>query len=97
MGVENDAVARGHDIHDVAAERRNRVRRRRDRRDHPERRVFLERDAVIAAAPIRTNPFDARHQFDDLQLFDLVVQPPDFRFFQFELSPFHRVRFRQFF
>ena len=43
---------------------------------------------MIAAAAIGPQPLHARHQLDDLQLLDLMVEPADFRFLQFDPPPF---------
>jgi hypothetical protein len=42
---------------------------------------------MVAAAAIGVEPFNPGNQFDDLQLFDLVIEPADFRFIQLNLSP----------
>ena len=52
-----------------------------------ERRVFLQRDAVIAAAGVGSQPFHARHELDDLELLDLVIEPADLRLVEFEFAP----------
>jgi hypothetical protein len=88
MRVENHGVAGRHHVDDVAAERGNGMGRGRDRADDAKRRVFLQRDAVIAAAAVGPEPFDAGNVLDDLQLFDFVIEPADFRFLQFNAAPF---------
>ena len=67
------------------------MRARRDRADDAEGRVFLERDAVIAAARIGPEPLHAGDELDDLELLDLVVEPADLRLVEFELAPHFRV------
>jgi hypothetical protein len=61
--------------------------RGRDRADDAKRRVFFEHDAVIAATPVRPQPFDAGNVFDDLKLFDFMIEPTDFGFVQFNAAP----------
>ena len=92
MRVEDDGVSRRDDIDDVAADCGNRVCGRGDGTYDAEGRVFFEHDAVIAAHGIRSKPFDAGHQFNNLQLFDLVIQSTDLRLFKLDATPFARVR-----
>ena len=87
MRVEHHGVAGGDDVDDVAAQRGNRMRAGRDRANDAERRVFLQRDAVIAAAPVRPQPVHAGNELDDLQLLDLVVEPADLGFVEFDPAP----------
>ena len=63
------------------------MRAGRHRTDNAERRVFLQRDAVIAAAGIRPEPVHAGNELDDLEFRDFVVEPADFRLVEFELAP----------
>ncbi len=87
MRVEDDRVAGGHDVHDVAAERWDRVGRGRDRADDAEGCIFFQRDAVIAAQAIGVQPFHARDQFDDFQLLDLMIEPANPGFLQLQPAP----------
>src|SRR5262245_57919105 len=95
MRIKNNSISGGHYVDNVAAERWDGMRGWRDRRHHSERSVFFERDAMIAAAPVRVQPFDPRHQLENLQLLNLVIQPPDLRLLQFNSAPFGRISFRQ--
>src|SRR5688500_18800094 len=61
--------------------------RRSNGGDNTERRVFLESNSMIPAAPVRAEPINARNEFNDLQLLDLVVKAADFRFVEFETPP----------
>src|ERR1051326_1351853 len=92
MGVEDDCVSGGDNVYDVSAESRNGMRRGRDRGDDAEGGILLEHDSVVAAAPVRVQPFYARDELDDLKLLDLMIQPPNLRFFQFNAAPFGRIR-----
>ena len=87
MRIEHDRIPGGGNVHDVAAHRGNRMRAGRHRTDNAERRVFLQRDAVIAAAGIRPEPVHAGNELDDLEFRDFVVEPADFRLVEFELAP----------
>ena len=91
MGVKDDGIACGDNIDDVAAEGGDGMCAGRDRADHAERGVFFQRNPVIAAASVGPQPIDARDEFDDLKLFDLVIEPTDFCFLQFETAPFRGV------
>ncbi len=64
----------------------------RDRADDTERRVFLHRDAVIPAHAERVQEFDARNVALAEELFDLMIQPADLGFFEFDSAPFLGVR-----
>ena len=63
------------------------MRAGRHRTDDAEWRVFLQRDAVIAAAAIRPEPVHAGNELDDLEFRDFVIEPADFRLVEFELAP----------
>src|SRR5690349_507766 len=58
-----------------------------DRTNNTEGRVFLERDAMVAATRVRAEPLDAGHEFEDSQLLDLVVKAANFSFFKFDAPP----------
>ena len=94
MRVEHDGISRRADVHDVAAQCRNRMRARRDRAHDAEGRVFLQRDAVIAAAGVGPEPFHAGDELDNLQLLDLVIEPANLRLVEFEFAPHFRVGLR---
>ena len=94
MRVEDHRVAGGDDVDDVAAQRRDGMRGRRDRADDAEGRVLLQRDAVVAAAAVGMQPLDAGHELDDLQLLDLVIEPADLRLLQLDAAPLGGVRLR---
>ncbi len=55
--------------------------------DNAEGRVFFERDAVIAAVAVGVKPIDAGNEIDDLQFFDLMIEPADLRLIQFQFAP----------
>ncbi len=63
--------------------------------DDPEGGVLFQRNAVVAAAAIRMQPFNAGNQLNNLELLDLVVQPPDLGLFQFDPAPLSGIGFRQ--
>src|ERR1043166_849591 len=92
MSVEDDAVASRDDVNYVTAQRRYGMSRGRDSRNDTKGSVFLERYAVVATASVRAQPFNAGHKLDDLQLLDLMIEPPNFRFFQFNAAPLDSVR-----
>ena len=48
---------------------------------------FLDAKSVASAGGQRAQIFHAGDQFQDLQLFDLVIQPADFGFLQFHRPP----------
>ena len=59
----------------------------RDCANDTERRVFFQRNAVVAAARVGAEPVHPWHQFDQTQLGDLVVETADLGFFKFNLAP----------
>ena len=63
------------------------MRAGRDRTDHAKRRVFLQRDAVIAAAGVGPEPVHPGNELDDFELLDFVIEPADFRLFKFKPAP----------
>src|SRR5207249_8834174 len=85
--VKHDRIPRRDDVHNISAEGGNRMGRRGDGGDDAKGRVFLEGDAVIAAAAVGPEPIDARHQFDDFELFYFVIEPADFCFLEFVAAP----------
>jgi hypothetical protein len=87
VGIEDDGVAGRHDVDDVAGEGGDRVGDRQDGRDDAVGRVLFEGDAVIAAARVGVQPFDAGHEFHDLELFDLVGEAADLRLVELEFAP----------
>ena len=87
MRIEDHRIARRDDVEMLPLSVGMEWVRGRDGAHDAKGRVFLQRDAVVAAAAIGMQPLDARHQLDDLQLLDLVVQPADLRFFQFDPAP----------
>src|SRR5207244_10093857 len=89
--IEYHRVAGRGDIHHVAAQRRNGMGARRDGTDDAEGRVFLEGDAVISTVAVRPEPIHAGNELDALELLDLMVEPADFRFLEFESAPLGRV------
>ena len=93
MRVEHHGIACRDDVHDVAAQRGNRMRAGRDRADDTERRVFLERDAVIATASVRAQPIHPRHELDQTEFGYLVVEATNLRLFKFNSTPSFRVLF----
>ena len=91
MRVEHYRVARSADVYDVAGQGGNGMRAGRDRANHAEGRVFLQCDAVIAAAGVGPEPFNAGDELDDLQLGDLVVQPANLCLVELQFAPSLRV------
>src|SRR5439155_14904347 len=91
MRIEDNASPGGDNINDIPAQRRDRMRRWRDCADHPEGRVLFECNPVIAAAAIRMQPLDSGHQLNNFQLFNLMVEPANLRFFEFQASPLRGV------
>ena len=87
MGVEDDRVAGGDHVDDIAGEGGDRVGDGQDRADDAEGCVFLEGDAAIAAHGIRVEPLGAGDIFGDLEFGDLVIDAADFCFVHFEASP----------
>ena len=87
VGVENDGVAGGGDVDDVAAEGGDGMGARGDGSDDAERGVFLEGDAMVAAAGIGAEPVHAGDELDDLELGDLVIEAADLGFVEFDLAP----------
>jgi hypothetical protein len=85
--VEDDGVAGGDDVDDVAAERGDGMRDRQNGADDAERRVLLQGDAVVAAHAVRLDPLDAGHELHDLQLLDLVLEAADLGLLELELAP----------
>jgi hypothetical protein len=67
----------------------------RNRADDPEGGVLFQRNAMVAAAGIGMQPFNARNQLDDLELLDLVVQPADLCLLQLDPAPLGGIGFRQ--
>src|SRR5262249_16243136 len=63
--------------------------------DDAERRVFLQRDAVIAAASVRIQPVHSGNKLDDLELFNFVIEPADLCFVQLLTSPRFGIFVRQ--
>ena len=74
---------------------RNGMGARRDRAHHTKWRVFLQRNAMIAAAGVGTQPIHARHELDDFELLDFVVQPSNFGFIELDAAPLFGVFVRQ--
>ena len=87
MRIEDNGISRRANVHDVAAQRGNGMGAGRDRANDAERRVFFERDAVVATARVRPQPVHAGHQLDDLQLRDLVIEPTNLGLIKFNLAP----------
>ena len=58
-----------------------------DATNDAKRRVFFERNAVIATARVRSQPIHARHKFDQSKFGDLVIQATDLRLFKFNPAP----------
>src|ERR1041385_5599660 len=46
---------------------------------------------MIPAAAVRSDPFHTRHQLDDFQLFNFVIEPADLRFLEVDPAPLIRV------
>ena len=87
MGVENHRITGGDDVDDITCKSRNGVGRWGDGPNDTERGVFFEGDAMIPTTPVGTDPVDARHQADDLELTDLVIQTADLGFFELYFTP----------
>ncbi len=87
MRVEHHGIARRHHADNVAGQSGYRMRGRRDRANHPERRIFFQRDSVIAAHAARIEKLHAGQAAQARQLLDLVIEPANFRFFQFDAAP----------
>jgi hypothetical protein len=82
--VENDRVSGGDHIDRVVRDRRKRVRNRRNGADNAERRVFDDREAVVAAKDFRRKSFDALRVVTDVKEFvDFMFETTDFRLFHF--------------
>src|SRR5580704_7544709 len=84
MRVEDDRVARSNHAHYVAGQCRQRVGDGRDGTDDAERCVLRHSEPVVAARRVALEKLDARHELDDVQLLNLVVEPADFCLFKFE-------------
>ena len=88
MRIHDDRVSGSDHVHEVRGQSRQRVRDRSDRSDDSERSILGDGQAVVAGDGVALEVLDAWHSFDDLQLFDLVIKPPDLRFSQFGSSEF---------
>ena len=62
----------------------------RHRADDAEGGVFLKGDTVVAAACAGPEPFHARHQAQEAELLNFVLQTADFGLLKFHASPLHR-------
>ncbi len=93
MGVGDERIARGDHVDRVGRQRRDAVRDRRDDADDAERGEFFQAQAVAAAGGVGLQKFDAGDEFEDLQLFDLVIEPADFGFLQLHRAPLAGVLF----
>src|SRR2546430_1854655 len=69
------------------------MRRRRDCCDDTEWRVFFEHYSIVAAPPVWMEPLNTGNEFDDLQLFNFVVESANLSLFQLDASPFIRIGF----
>ena len=88
MRVEHDRIACRQHADDVAGQRGERMRHRSNGSDDAERSIFGDRQTVVTAHRVASERFDTGNQLDDLQLFNLMIQPADLGFFQFQPAEF---------
>src|SRR5207249_988823 len=91
VGVENNPIPSGDHVDDIPAKGRNRMGRGRDGGYDAKRRVLLQGNSVVAAAAIRAEPFHTGDELDDFELLDLVIEPANLRFLQFDSPPLDSV------
>ncbi len=93
MGVGDERISRGDHVDGVGRQRGNAVRHRRNHADDTEGGEFFQAQAVGSAGSVGLQIFDAGHEFEDLELFDLVIEPADFRLGQLHRAPLAGVLF----
>src|SRR5262249_45628830 len=90
---DNERVSAGDHADHIAGQRRQRMGDRRDRTDDSERSVFSEGQAMVPREALGLEELDPRNELDDLEFLDLVIEPADFRFFEFRTAEFFSLLF----